>query len=273
MLKAAHLSIEFGKRILFHDLSLEVASGAILSIVGPNGSGKSTVLKALSRHIRPQQGTILLDGKLLQSFNVADLACYMAALPQTPSAPGDITIHGLVEYGRFPHQRWWKNTKDDDKRSVDWALEQTGLTKLADRLVSTLSGGERQRVWLAMALAQKPRVLLLDEPTTYLDIAHQLEILDLIAALNRSEGITVVMVLHDMNHASRYSDRIAVLNQGCLYAFGTPAEVINETMLREVFGVEANIWFDQDNRPLSLARCLAKKETDNDIINKKEVQL
>ncbi len=260
MLQATRLSTGFGKRLLFQDLSLHIPAGSVLSIIGPNGSGKSTLLKVLSRNIKPRQGTILLDGKQLQSYSAVNLARHMAVLPQTPAAPGDLTVHDLVEYGRFPHQSWWKSTQTEDNHSVQWALEQTSLGDLAERLVSTLSGGERQRVWLAMALAQKPRVLLLDEPTTYLDISHQLEVLDLIARLNKAEGITVVMVLHDINHATRYSDSIAVLTRGGLYALGTPQEVINATTMRDVFGVEADIWQDQDQRLICVARCLAKQE-------------
>jgi iron complex transport system ATP-binding protein len=264
MLEAACLSVSFGKKLLFKDLSLKISDGSILSIIGPNGSGKSTLLKVLSRNIQPELGAILLDGKKLQSYGIAQLAKYMAVLPQSPTAPGDLTVYDLVSYGRFPHQSWWKNTHDEDNHSVEWALNKTKLCQLSERLVSTLSGGERQRVWLAMALAQKPRVLLLDEPTTYLDISHQLEVLELIAELNKSEGITVIMVLHDMNHAARYSDNIAVLNKGGLYAMGAPQEVMNETMLREVFGVTADIYRDQEQRPVCIARCLATREDKND---------
>ncbi|MDD4601348.1 putative siderophore transport system ATP-binding protein YusV [bioreactor metagenome] len=257
MLEASHLSIGFGTQALFNDFCLTIKDGEILSIIGPNGSGKSTLLKALARNIKPQNGAILLDNKALHSYSPVALARLMAVLPQSTSAPGDITVRSLVEYGRFPHQHWWKNTRKEDSLALDWALEQTKLMGLSDRLVSTLSGGERQRVWLAMALAQKPRILLLDEPTTYLDISHQLEILDLITALNRTEGITVVMVLHDMNHAARYSDRIAVLKKGSLFAVGTPEQVIDVDTLREVFHVEADIWRDRNNRPVCIPRCLS----------------
>lgn len=257
MLEAAHISLCFGKQYLFNDFCLTVNDGEILSIIGPNGSGKSTILKTLARNIKPQQGNILVDSKAIQSYSPGALARIMAVLPQTTSAPSDITVKQLVEYGRFPHQHWWKNTKSEDKRALNWALKQTNLLSMADRLVSTLSGGERQRVWLAMALAQKPRILLLDEPTTYLDISHQLEILELITALNRSEGITVVMVLHDMNHAARYSDRIAVLSEGRLFSVGTPEQVIKADTLRSVFNVEADIWLDGNNRPVCVPRCLA----------------
>jgi len=257
MLEASNISLSFGKERLFSDLSLTIKTGEIISIIGPNGSGKSTILKALSRSIKPQEGIISLDGKLIHSYGAAALARLMAVLPQSNNAPNDLTVRDLVEYGRFPHQHWWKNTQREDANALDWALEQTRLCDLSARLVSTLSGGERQRVWLAMALAQKPRLLLLDEPTTYLDISHQLEILELISHLNRSEGITVIMVLHDMNHAAHYSDRIAVLNKGSLFTVGSPEQVINVRMLREVFNVEADIWLDDNSRPICIARGLA----------------
>ncbi|MDU2064924.1 MAG: ABC transporter ATP-binding protein [Sporomusaceae bacterium] len=258
MLIAQNVTVQFGAKLLFQDLSLTIQEGTIVSIIGPNGSGKSTFLKTLSRALKPQQGKILLDGKELYAVSAAELARTMAVLPQTPSAPNDLTVRDLISYGRFPHQRWWKNTQKEDASFIEWAIETTQLTKLADRIVATLSGGERQRVWLAMALAQKPRLLLLDEPTTYLDISHQLEILELIARLNREEKITVIMVLHDMNHAARYSDQIAVLSSGALYSAGSPADVITKQMLREVFRIEADIWLDETGRPLSLARSLAK---------------
>ena len=264
MLEAARLSVSFGKKILFQNLSLQVPDGSILSIIGPNGSGKSTLLKTLSRTISPEQGMVLLDGKQLQSYSLAEIARHMAVLPQTPAAPGDLTVYDLVSYGRYPHQSWWKNTREADDNAVTWALDKMQLRSLKMRLVSTLSGGEKQRVWLAVALAQKPKVLLLDEPTTYLDIAHQLEVLELIAQLNNSEGITVIMVLHDMNHAARYSDHIAVLSHGSLYALGTPQEVMNATMLREVFGVTADIYQDREKRPICIARCLATQEEKDD---------
>ena len=258
MLQAEHLFLQFGRQPLFRDLCLSVENGRILSVIGPNGSGKSTLLKALARNIRPQQGAILLDGKLLQSYSRESLARCMAFLPQTPGIPSDVTVRELVSYGRFPYQAWWKNTRKQDNDAVDRALEETGIMPLESRLVNTLSGGERQRVWLAMALAQEPRVLLLDEPTTYLDIAHQLEILSLITRLNKIQGITVVMVLHEINHAARYAHCVAVMENGGLFAVGTPQEVITKEMLREVFGVEAEVWQDADQCPVCIARGLAE---------------
>lgn len=256
ILSANSLSAGFGDKIIIHNLSLAVEKGQILSIIGPNGSGKSTLLKVLSRSLMPLKGSVLLDGKDIQSFNAKNLACQLAILHQSSRAPTDLTVRDLVEYGRFPYQHWWKGRNEEDKRVVEWALEQTRLIDLSARLVSTLSGGEQQRAWIAMALAQKPRILLLDEPTTYLDICHQIEILDLIRQLNREQGITIVMVLHDLNYAARYSDNIAVLRQGSLYAAGYPADMITPTMLREVFQVEADVWSDHNGRPVCLAQKL-----------------
>ncbi len=259
ILLADGLFVHFGEKRIINNLCLAVEQGKILSIVGPNGSGKSTLLKALSRNLKPENGSVLLDGKDIQSIAAKKLACQMAILHQSSRAPGDLTVRDLVEYGRFPYQHWWKG-KEEDKDIVEWALEQTGLAKLATRLVNTMSGGEQQRVWIAMALAQQPRILLLDEPTTYLDICHQFEILDLITQLNREQGITIIMVLHDMNYAAKYSDCIAVLSEGKIYALGHPNEVITTDMLREVFKVEGRILFDSDQRPVYVFQGLATSQ-------------
>lgn len=259
ILSADSLSVGFGDKIVIRNLSLAVENGQILSIIGPNGSGKSTLLKALARSLTPVTGSVLLDGKDIRSFNANSLARQLAILHQSARAPADLTVRDLVEYGRFPYQHWWKGRNEEDKRVVEWALEQTGLIDLSARLLNTLSGGEQQRAWIAMALAQKPRILLLDEPTTYLDICHQIEILDLIRQLNREQGITIVMVLHDLNYAARYADKIAVLRQGNLYAAGYPAAMITPAMLREVFQVEADVWTDDQGRPVCLAQKLIRE--------------
>lgn len=259
MLQAEQLAVQFGQEMLFRQLSLTVPPNRILAIVGPNGSGKSTLLRILARSITPQQGSVVLDGKELGSFGAGELARCLAFMPQSSSAPADITVQALVSHGRFPHQSWWKNTSREDKLVVEQVMEKTGLLPFADRLVSTLSGGERQRVWLAMSLAQQPKLLLLDEPTTYLDMSHQLEILSLIAELNKQQGITVVMVLHEINLAARYADCLAVMQKGRLFAVGSPAEVVNREMLRDVFGVEANVWLDDNQCPVCIPYGLTSK--------------
>lgn len=257
ILAADGLSAGFGERVVIRRLSLAVEQGKILSVIGPNGSGKSTLLKVLARNLKPLAGSVRIEGHDILRYSAKKLACQLAILHQASRAPDDLTVGDLVEYGRFPYRTWWRGDAAADRKIVAWALQETGLQPLAARTVNTLSGGERQRAWIAMALAQQPRILLLDEPTTHLDICHQLEVLNLIARLNREQEITIVMVLHDMNHAARYSDTVAVLAQGSLYAAGPPAAVITPQMLREVFGVEADIWQDGDGRPVCLARRLA----------------
>ncbi|MCE5284653.1 MAG: ABC transporter ATP-binding protein [Pelosinus sp.] len=260
MLEAKHLFLKFDQKLLFRDLSLSAKKGQILAIIGPNGSGKSTLLKSLARNLKPQEGSIFLDGKELASYSTGELACAMTFLPQTPGVPTDITVRDLIGYGRYPYQSWWKNTSGQDKEVVNWAIKETGVALLEARLVSTLSGGERQRVWLAMALAQQPKTLLLDEPTTYLDISHQLEILMLIRRLNKAQGITVVMVLHEINHAARFADMVAVMREGSLYAVGTPEKVVTKEMLREVFRVEADVWQDSSGSPVCIAQGLVNSD-------------
>lgn len=256
MLEAKDLYVKFDEKPLFQGLSLLAEKGEVLAIIGPNGSGKSTLLRSLARNLRPEEGSILLDGKEIMSYSAGELARTMAFLPQTPGVPSDITVRDLVAYGRYPYQSWWKNTSAQDKEVIDRTLKETGLTSMEARLVTTLSGGERQRVWLAMALAQEPKILLLDEPTTYLDISHQLDILTLIQRLNKTKGITVIMVLHEINHAARFADTVAVMKEGGLYALGLPGKVITKDMLRDVFRVEADVWLDESNCPVSIAKGL-----------------
>jgi iron complex transport system ATP-binding protein len=259
ILKVAELTLGYKNSAVVEKLDLELEKGTILSIIGPNGSGKSTVLRAFSRSLQPLGGLVYLDGRDIYRLSAKDVARRMAILPQSPQAPGDLMVRELVGYGRFPHRNWWRKSRSEDEMIVNQVLQQTELTALAGRPMNTLSGGERQRAWIAMALAQKPQVLLLDEPTTYLDICHQLAIMQLITALNREHRITVIMVLHDINHAAKYSSQIAVLNRGKLFAVGTPATVITQKMLEEVFGVTADIWLDRDGIPVCRPCGLAEK--------------
>jgi iron complex transport system ATP-binding protein len=260
ILKADALSLRFDEKNVLENLTFAVEEGKIVSILGPNGSGKSTLLKVLSRNIKPDKGIVYLDDKNLAQLNGKTIAQQMAILPQSPQAPNDLIVRDLVEFGRFPYQSWWRGKSKQDESCVDWALTETGLVQMADRVVSTLSGGERQRVWIAMALAQRPEILLLDEPTTYLDICHQLEIMELLAAFNNEHNLTVVMVLHDINHAIRYSDYIVVLQQGQVFAAGTPEDVITEHTLREVFGVESEIILDKTGKPVIIIQGLVAKK-------------
>ncbi|MCX7781664.1 MAG: ABC transporter ATP-binding protein [Negativicutes bacterium] len=259
-LQAQNIYVAFNGKGILTDLSFFIDKGKITSIIGPNGSGKSTLLKTLSKNLVPARGTVYLSGKDLRTVNVKELAKRMAVLFQSSTAPSDVTVRDLVEYGRYPHQNWWQGRSEADNDIVSWAMRQTGVEELADRPVVTLSGGEQQRAWIAMALAQQPSVLLLDEPTTYLDIAHQLEIMELLKRLNRENALSVVMVLHDLNHAAKYSDYIVALHRGKIVAAGSPAEVVTTDMLRAVFAVEVDLWHDQEQRPVFVARGLVTKD-------------
>lgn len=236
-----------------HDIHLSLARGEWLSLVGANGSGKSTLLRLLSRILSPQQGVVLLDGKAIHRQSVQAIAQQLAILPQQPIIPDGLTVRQLVSLGRTPHQSWWQwELNSDDHQHVDEAIAQTQLDDLLDRPVEQLSGGERQRAFLALTLTQNPKVLLLDEPTTFLDLHHQLELLELLKDLNQHRQLTIITVLHDINLAIRYSDRMALLHQGHLAAIGTPETVITPDHLRTVFGVEATLL----NTPVGLQICL-----------------
>jgi iron complex transport system ATP-binding protein len=227
--------------LVLRRLSIDVAEGELVALVGPNGSGKSTLLRTLGRVLKPRDGIAYLDGKAMREWPTREIARRLALLPQGPTLANDLTVEELVMLGRSPHQGILGVLSSRDEEAVRSAIFETSIGPLVKRNVSELSGGERQRVWLAMALAQQPRILLLDEPTTFLDLNHQLEVLDLIQALNRQHGLTVVMVLHDLNQAARYAGRIVVLHQGEIYADGDPATVLTPATLREVFGVEGRI--------------------------------
>ena len=206
MMQVNHLSAGYQGHKVIEDISFQVEQGKIYSIIGPNGCGKTTLIRAVSRNIRPSAGQVLLDGENIYKMNTRKVAQKVAVLSQSNNTMSDVSVRTLVQYGRFAHMAWWQGRSAQDERIVDWALEKTGMTDFANRKINALSGGERQRAWIAMSIAQKPEILLLDEPTTYLDISHQLEIMELVARLNREENITILMVLHDINHAVRYSD-------------------------------------------------------------------
>jgi len=227
--------------LVLHRLNLAVAPGEVIALVGPNGSGKSTLLRALGRVLRPRGGAVLLDGRAMTEWPTREVARRLALLPQGPTLANDTTVEELVWLGRSPHQGLLGLPTPADHAAVRWAIAETGIGPLVRRQMSALSGGERQRVWLALALAQQPEVLLLDEPTTFLDLSHQLEVLDLIRYLNVEHGLTVVMVLHDLNQAARYAGRIVVLRDGRVYAEGPPAAVLTPAALRDVFGVDGRV--------------------------------
>ncbi len=240
-LEARELDAGYGDRPVVRGLSLRIEAGSVVALIGANGSGKTTILKALSRVIAPSRGAVYLDGKALGAYRPNELACRMAMLPQTYWQPDGLTVRELVQYGRFPHRRQPGHSRHKDAIIVSRVLEEARLSDLGDRPLARLSGGEQQRAWIAMTLAQEPEVLLLDEPITHLDIRFQFGVLDLVQRMNRGFGITVLMVLHDLNHAARYSDRIVAIKDGRIAKDGTAQEVMTVDTLREVFGIESRI--------------------------------
>ncbi|MFD4183668.1 heme ABC transporter ATP-binding protein [Rhodococcus sp. NPDC058514] len=241
LLEARDVSVSYGDNHVVKNVSITVGPNEVVTLIGPNGSGKSTVMKALSGQLSPRSGAVQFDGSDMSSWPPRRRAQAIGMLNQKNTAPVDMTVRELVGYGRHPHHRWYERTTHEDHEAVEWAIAHTELKALADRLVSQLSGGEAQRAWLAMVLAQRPRVLLLDEPTTYLDIAHQHEVLEVVTSLNRTLGIAVLMVLHDLNQASTFSDRIVALSSGQVVSEGTPREVLTPSLIREVYGMEAEV--------------------------------
>jgi iron complex transport system ATP-binding protein len=243
VLQAQSLSLAYDDALIINELNLELPKGKITALVGPNGCGKSTLLKGLARLLKPKNGSVLLEGKAIHQLQTRDLAKILGILPQGPQAPEGLTVRELVAQGRYPHQSWLKQWSTDDEAAVEHALELTHMTALADRPVDALSGGQRQRAWIAMTLAQETSLLLLDEPTTFLDLAHQLEVLELLKKLNH-QGRTVVMVLHDINQATRYAHHLVALKTGGVVAQGKPTEMLSSALLREVFGIEADVLID-----------------------------
>ena len=257
-LAAQSLCVGYGERAVIEDLTLTISSGSFCAIIGPNGCGKSTLLKTFARVIRPRSGRVLLEGQPLSAMRGKQVARTMSLLPQSPLAPEGITVRGLVARGRHPHHTLLRQWSPEDDLAITNALERTRLTALAGERVAALSGGQRQRAWIAMVLAQDTEIILLDEPTTYLDIAHQYELLELCAQLNR-EGRTIVVVLHDLNQAARFASDLVVLREGAVWQTGSPAEVITETTLQDVFGLPAQIVADpQTGTPLVIPRAASR---------------
>lgn len=244
VLKADAVSVGYTDRPVIEALSLSIKVGQITALVGPNGSGKSTLLKAMARLLPLSAGAVYLDGKAITKLPSAQIAREMAILPQGPSAPHSLTVAELVEQGRFPHVGALHMLRHQDHEAVRQALQLTNMTEFAHRPLDALSGGERQRAWIALTLAQSAPLLLLDEPTTFLDIGHQLEVLKLVRRLNEEQKMTIVLVLHDLNQAARYSQRMVVLQRGAIVADGAPADVLTQNLLGNVFNVQANIVTD-----------------------------
>lgn len=241
LLAADRLFSGYDKQTILHDISISVPQNKISVILGANGCGKSTLLKTFTRLLKPSKGTITLDGKHISSLPSRQLAQTLGLLPQTPVTPEGIKVTDLVSRGRFPYRRTFSGLSSDDFSAVSDALEMMGITNLADRSVDELSGGQRQRVWIALALAQQTDILLLDEPTTFLDISYQVEILDLLTELNRKRRTTIIMVLHDINLSARYADYIFAMHNGKLTAQGSPNEVISPELMKEIYGLDCTI--------------------------------
>ncbi|QRY60947.1 ABC transporter ATP-binding protein [Gordonia sp. PDNC005] len=246
-LQARDLTIGYDRRVISESLSVDIPDGAFTVIVGPNACGKSTLLRALSRLLTPTAGSVLLDGKAITSYPAKMVARQLGLLPQSSIAPDGIRVGDLVARGRYPHQKLIRQWSAADEAAVVEAMAATGVTELSSRLVDELSGGQRQRVWVAMVLAQQTPLVLLDEPTTFLDIAHQIDLLDLCARLNREQGHTMVAVLHDLNHACRYADHLIVMKDGRIVTEGVPAEVVTADLVEEVFGLACRIIDDPES--------------------------
>ncbi|MCX5399950.1 ABC transporter ATP-binding protein [Streptomyces sp. NBC_00102] len=240
-LGARGLRLGYGSRDIVKDLDIDIPPGGVTMIVGPNACGKSTLLRSLARLLAPSAGTVLLDGKDIRSMPTKAVAGILGILPQTPVAPEGITVADLVGRGRYPRQGWLRSWTAEDDAAVAEALLATDVLELAERPVDELSGGQRQRVWIAMAIAQHTDVLLLDEPTTYLDISHQLDVLDLLTDINRERGVTMVAVLHDLNLACRYADHLVAMKDGRIVAEGRPTEIVTEELVTEIFGMRCSV--------------------------------
>lgn len=263
-----NLDIAYEDTLIVKALDMNIPHGKITSIIGPNGCGKSTVLKAVGRILKPKNGAVYLSGEDIRKLSTKEVAKKMAILPQTPTAPSGLTVGELVAYGRFPHQKGFGKLSLEDKKIIQWALSVTKLMELEHREVDTLSGGQRQRVWIAMALAQQTEMILLDEPTTYLDLAHQLEVLTLLHDLNRKQGCTIAMVLHDLNLAARFSDYMIAIRSGKIICYGKPEDVMQPGVLKETFSIDAQIVKEpKTGRPVCLTYDLFTMDNDR----KKEV--
>ena len=240
-IKTKNLTLGYDSNPILVDLNVAIPTGKITVLVGANGCGKSTLLRGLARLIKPRKGKVYLDGDIIDRLSTKKIAKCLAMLPQTPVAPESLTVKDLVVQGRYPHQTWLQQWSAKDDRIVEEALAITEMRELSDRSLDSLSGGQRQRAWIAMTLAQDTDILLLDEPTTFLDLSHQVDLLDLLHDLNENKGKTIAMVLHDLNLACRYADYLIALRQGRIYAQGSPEEIMTEIMVRDVFNLDCKI--------------------------------
>lgn len=241
LLSVKNLNAGYENKKIIDELSLNVEKGEIVTILGPNGSGKSTLLNCLTRYIRPMSGKIFLENEDIYDKSIKEFSKRVAILSQHNSLTGNVTVKQLISYGRLPHKKWYERKNKEDYEIVKQSMEYTDTLQYENKFLNSLSGGEQQRVWIAMALAQTPDLLLLDEPTTYLDISHQIELMKLICDINRDKNITVIMVLHDLNQASQYSDKIVLMKEGKIYDYGIPKDVINYESLKNVYNIKCHI--------------------------------
>lgn len=263
-IQTKNLTLSYGESIIIDELDLKIPKGEITVFIGGNGCGKSTLLRSIARLLKPKSGAVLLEGNAIAKMSTKDIAKKMAILPQSPLAPEGLTVMQLVKQGRYPYQTWMKQWSEEDEEKVTRALVATGIEELKDRSVDSLSGGQRQRAWIAMTLAQDTDIILLDEPTTYLDMTHQIEILDLLFELNENENRTIVMVLHDLNLACRYAHNIVAIKNQKIYAQGKPEYVINCNLVKNVFDMECEVTIDPlFGTPLCIpygkGRCIIKR--------------
>lgn len=250
-IKTKNLSVHYNHFNVFKEINLDIEQGKITSIIGANGCGKSTLLKAIGRIIKISDGSVYLNGDELSDLDNNQIALRLSMLSQSPTAPDQISVYDLISYGRYPHNHNSFKLTKTDKEKIEWAMEVTTTKEFEHKVISELSGGQRQRVFLAMALAQDTNIILLDEPTTYLDMSHQFEVLSIVEKLNKEKNYTIIMVLHDINHAARFSDNIIAMKQGAIIKEGTVAQVITEEVLKEVFNIEATIIQDEElNKPI-----------------------
>ncbi|WP_026884651.1 ABC transporter ATP-binding protein [Clostridium akagii] len=252
-IKTENLSIAYGSFEIVTDLDLNIPKGKITTIIGPNGCGKSTILKTIARILQSKSGSVYINGVDIQGLSSKAIAKEMAVLPQSPQAPSGLTVGELVAYGRFPHQSGFGKLNKVDREKINWALNIIDMKQFKHRPIESLSGGQRQRVWIAMALVQDTEILLLDEPTTYLDLAHQLEILQLLDKLNKEQGRTIVMVIHELNNAARFADYMVGIKDGNIVCKGTPDEIMTKDNLRKIFNIEAEIVKEPiNNKPVCI---------------------